>query len=153
MDSLVRALRAEADGKELRKELAKNMRNALRPGAEQAKSAIMGMSSAGPGTSPALRSAIAKKIRPEVKLGGSWSGARVKAFKTRTARGFVNSPKRTNRPRGWRHLVYGRADSWVTQHGPAHWFDHALIYDTARYKRAVHEAMEATAERIANRVN
>ncbi|WP_328962974.1 hypothetical protein [Streptomyces virginiae] len=152
LDTLARALRAEADGKQLRKELAKNLRDALKPGAVQAKSAIMAMSSSGPGTAPALRSAIAKKIRPEVKLGGNWSGARIKAFKTRNVRGFVNAPKRTNRPRGWRHLVYGRPDSWVTQYGVDHWFDYALIYDTPRYKAAVHEAMEAMARRIAERV-
>lgn len=151
LDALVRALRAEADGKQLRKELAKNMREALKPAAAQAKGGIMAMSSAGPGTAPALRSAIAKKIRPEVKLGGNWSGARIKAFKTRGARGFVNAPKRTNRPRGWRHLVYGRPDSWVTQHGKDHWFDNAMDGDVNVYTQAVHEAMESMARRIASR--
>jgi hypothetical protein len=35
--ALTRAIRAEEDGKQLRKELAANMREALKPGAEQAK--------------------------------------------------------------------------------------------------------------------
>lgn len=149
--ALTRAIRAEADGKELRKELAKNMREALKPAAGEAKSAIMSMSSAGPGTSPALRSSIARKIRPEVKLGGRWTGARIKAFKTKNIRGFANAPKRTNRPRGWRHLVYGRADSWVTQHGKTHWFDDAMDGVKFRAKAAVTEAMEDMARRIAAR--
>ncbi|MCY0930783.1 hypothetical protein OTB20_32260 [Streptomyces sp. H27-H1] len=151
LDTLARALRAETDGKQLRKELAKNMREALKPAAVQAKSGIMAMSSAGPGTAPALRSAIAKKIRPEVKLGGNWSGARIKAFKTRNIRGFANAPKRTNRARGWRHLTYGH-EPWVQQHGKTLWFDRAMEGDTNRYTRAVHEAMEAMARRIADRV-
>lgn len=150
LDALVRAIRAEADGKQLRKELAKGMREALKPAAVQAKSGIMAMSSAGPGTAPGLRSAIARKIRPEVKLGGNWSGARVKAFKTRNIRNFPNAPKRTNRQSGWRHLTYGR-EPWVQQQGRTLWFDRAMEGDTNVYTEAVHEAMENMARRIAAR--
>jgi hypothetical protein len=154
LDSLVRAIRAEADGKQLRKELAKGMREALKPAAAEAKSAIMGMSSAGLRSGgPALRSAIAKKIRPEVKLGGRWSGARVKAFKTKNVRGFPNAPKRTNRASGWRHPVWGNRDVWVTQHGKVDWFDDAFKGRDGLYKAAVHEAMEDMARRIAARVH
>ncbi|MFI9005104.1 hypothetical protein [Streptomyces sp. NPDC053541] len=150
--ALTRAIRAEADGKELRRDLARNMRESLKPAATLAKSGIMAMSSATPGTSPALRSAIARKIRPEVKLGGRWSGARIKAFKTKNIRGFNNAPKRTNRPRGWRHLVYGRPDSWVTQHGKSHWFDHALEGVEPNAREAVERAMEDMARRLASRI-
>ncbi|MFE2559897.1 hypothetical protein ACFXGT_28505 [Streptomyces sp. NPDC059352] len=152
IQALTRAIRAEADGKELRKELAKNMREELKPAAAEAKSGIMAMSSAGPGTAPGLRSAVARKIRPEVKLGGNWSGARVKAFKTKNVRGFPNAPKRTNRARGWRHLVYGRADSWVTQHGKTDWFDHAMQGVGPNAKEAVEKAMENMARRLASRI-
>lgn len=150
--ALTRAIRAEADGKDLRKDLAKNMREALKPSAALAKSGIMAMSSAGPGTSPALRSSIARKIRPEVKLGGRWSGARIKAFKTKTVRGFPNAPKRTNRARGWRHLVYGRPDSWVTQHGKTKWFDHAMRGVEPNAREGVERAMEDMARRLAARI-
>jgi len=57
LDALVRAIRAEADGKELRKELATNLRAALQPAIGDARAGIMGMASAGMGTaSPGLRS-------------------------------------------------------------------------------------------------
>lgn len=154
LDSLVRAIRSQGDAKLLRKELAKNMREALKPGAAMAKSSIMAMSSVGPGTtSPGLRSGIAKKIRPEVKLGGRWSGARVKAFKTRGLRGFVNAPKRTNRrDGGWRTLTYGH-EPWRTQYGKRHWFDEAFEGQDARFRQAVLDAMNDMAERIAARVD
>lgn len=148
--ALVRALRAEEDGKELRKDLAKNMREALKPGAQEAKNAILGMVSLG-GAAPALRPAIAKKIRPEVKLGGRWSGARVKAFKTKNIRGFPNAPKRTNRAGGWRHPVWGDRDNWVTQYGKRDWFDDAFRGREGTYKAAVEQAMEDMARRIADR--
>lgn len=152
LDALVRAIRQEEDGKALRKELAANMRDALRPGAEQAKGSIMGMVSLTGHPAPALRSSIAKKIRPEVKLGGRWSGARVKAFKTKNIRGFPNAPKRTNRASGWRHPVYGNREVWVQQRGKLEWFDRSFTGREGLYKEAVHEAMEAMAQRIANRV-
>lgn len=151
LDALVRAIRAEEDGKQLRKDLAKNMREALKPGAAEAKSSIMAMSSAGLRTAPALRSSIARKIRPEVKLGGRWSGARVKAFKTKNVRGFPNAPKRTNRAGGWRHPVFGNRDVWVQQQGKVDWFDRAFQGRESAYKAAVEQAMEDMARRIANR--
>ena len=149
--ALTRAIRAEEDGKELRKELAKNMREALKPGAQQAKSSIMGMVSLH-GSTPALRTSIARKIRPEVKLGGRWSGARVKAFKTPGLRGFTNAPKRTNRRQGgWRTLTYGH-EPWRTQTGKRQWFDEAFANSSETYRSAVHEAMEDMARRLASRI-
>ncbi|WP_432247713.1 hypothetical protein ACRAR1_07135 [Streptomyces sanyensis] len=153
LDSLVRAIRQEADAKALRKELAKNMRGALRPAAALAKSGIMAMSSAGMSTSsPGLRAGIAKKIRPEVKLGGRWSGARVKAFKTPGLRGFPNAPKRTNRRSGgWRTLTYGR-EPWRTQDGKRGWFDHSFDGVENEARQAVLDAMDDMARRIVSRV-
>lgn len=149
--ALTRAIRAEEDGKQLRKELARNMREVLKPGAAEAKSSIMAMSSAGLQTAPALRSSIARKIRPEVKLGGRWSGARVKAFKTKNVRGFPNAPKRTNRASGWRHPVYGNREQWVQQRGKVDWFDRSFEGRTNVYRGAVEQAMEDMARRIAAR--
>ncbi|MEV8395916.1 MULTISPECIES: hypothetical protein [unclassified Streptomyces] len=151
LDALVRAIRREADGKALRKDLARNMRDALRPGAAEAKSNIMAMGSSGTGTGPSLRAGIAKKIRPEVKLGGRWTGARIKAFKTPGLRHFPNAPKRTNRRSGgWRTLSYGH-EPWRTQVGKRGWFDEAFENDADQYRRAVHEAMEDMARRLASR--
>lgn len=149
--ALTRAIRAEEDGKQLRKELAANMREALKPGAQQAKDSIMGMVSLTGGASPALRTSIARKIRPEVKLGGRWSGARVKAFKTKNVRGFANAPKRTNRASGWRHPVWGNRENWTQQRGKLEWFDRAFRGREGIYKQAVEEAMENMARRIASR--
>lgn len=150
--ALARALRAEEDGKQLRKELATNMREALKPAAAEAKSSIMAMGSSGiMPTAPALRSSISRKIRPEVKLGGRWSGARVKAFKTKNIRNFPNAPKRTNRAAGWRHPVWGNRDNWVTQHGKIEWFDRAFQGREGIYRAAVEQAMEDMARRIADR--
>ncbi|KJS60656.1 hypothetical protein [Streptomyces rubellomurinus] len=148
-DALTAALRGEEDGKQLRKELAKGMRDALKPAAEQAKSGIMAMA-ATTTAAPALRSAIAKKIRPEVKLGGRWTGARVKARKIPGVRNFANAAKRTQRAAGWRTQSWGRG-AWRVQHGKVNWFDRAMEPNAAAYRQAVADAMEAMAQRIASR--
>lgn len=150
IDSLVRALRAEEDGKPLRRELGRNMGRSLQPAAADAKAGIMSMASAGMGTSPALRPTIAAKIRPEVKLGGRWTGARIRARKTPGLRGFANAPKRTQSAKGWRVQTYGNG-TWRVQHGKVEWFDRAMTPHRGEYMRAVHEAMDAMARRIAER--
>ncbi|MEU8531595.1 hypothetical protein [Streptomyces parvulus] len=147
------ALRAEEDGKELRKELTKNMREALKPGAAQAKSAIMSMASTTPHSGPALKTAIARKIRPEVRISGKFPGAKIKAFKTKNLRNFPNAPKRTNRASGWRHPVYGNREVWVQQVGKVKWFDHSFEGQDAHYKRQVQFALADMVNRIASRSN
>jgi hypothetical protein len=150
LDALIRAIGRESDGKALRKDLAKNTREALKPAVVQAKSAIMSMASNGPSSSPALRPQIAKKIRAEVKLTGRWTGARVRARRTHNVRGFMNAPKRTQRVT-WRTQTFGRPDSWREQHGKPGWFDDAMQADRQKYIAAVHKAMEDMAARIASR--
>ncbi|MFF0510955.1 hypothetical protein [Streptomyces sp. NPDC004250] len=149
--NISRALRAEEDGKELRKELTRNMREALKPGAAQAKSAIMSMASTTPHDGPALKTSIARKIRPEVRISGKFPGAKIKAFKTKNLRNFPNAPKRTNRASGWRHPVYGNREVWVQQTGKADWFDRAFEGQDAHYKRQVQFALADMVNRIASR--
>ncbi|WP_326597748.1 hypothetical protein [Streptomyces sp. NBC_01803] len=150
LDALVRRIRDEEDGKNLRKELAKNLREELKPAATLAKSGIMSMSSSEPGTAPALRSSIAKRIKPEVKLGGRWTGARVKSRKTPGIRGFANAPKRTQAKAGWRTQSWGNG-TWRTQQGKVDWFDRAMEGRLNQYRQACMKAMEAMAARIAGR--
>lgn len=145
------ALKAEEDGKQLRKELTKNMRDALRPGAADAKAGIMSMASATPHGGPALKSSIARKIRPEVRITGKFPGAKIKAMKTPNIRGFANAAKRTNRASGWRHPVYGNREIWVQQNGKTKWFDHAFEGQEGHYRRAVQFALADMVNRIASR--
>ncbi|MFI2437401.1 hypothetical protein [Streptomyces sp. NPDC018693] len=149
--NISRALRAEEDGKELRKELTRNMREALKPGAAAAKSGIMSMASSTPHGGPALKSSIARKIRPEARISGRFPGAKIKAFKTPNLRGFANAAKRTNRASGWRHPVYGDREVWVQQHGKTKWFDRAFEGRKPEYTHAVKSALADMVNRIASR--
>lgn len=153
LENLVRALRAEADGgKQLRKELARNMREALKPAAAEAKSAIASMPSSGQTVGPGLRQQIAKKIRPEVRLTGRHTGARIKVRKLPSSvRNFANAPKRTQQAT-WRTQTFGNGE-WREQQGELDWFDNSMNDKIPEYKEAVVEAMHDMARRIINRIH
>lgn len=149
LDAMVRRLRREEDGDRLHADLARELYAALEPAAVQARSGIMAMSSAGLGTSPGLRSTIAAHIQPEIRLGGTWAGARVRATRTPGVRRFANAPKRTQNPRGWRTQIYGTG-RWRTQRGRPNWFDRAMQGRADSYRRAAEQAMDAMARRLAD---
>ncbi len=151
LQALGRALGAEADGKALRRDLAKDMRKALAPAVDAARSELMSMGSHGlPRQGEPLRRAVAKQIKAEARLSGRSTGARIKARKRGMPRGFDNAPKRLNSNKGWRRQVFGRG-AWVQQMGRPGWFDDTVARDVARYRAAVVAAMEAAARRIAGR--
>jgi len=146
---LAKILSKEEDGKKLRRDLAKSLREASKPAAEEAKSAILSMDTGGlPHEGQSLRQAIAERITTEARLTGRSTGAKVKA--RRLATGFIHAPKRTNANK-WRHQVYGNPNVWVDQVGKPRWFDDALKNYGEKWREAVVEAINAMAERIARR--
>lgn len=148
---LNKALREEADGKELRKDLGKNMRAALDPLVSDVKSGLMGVGSGSvPTQGEPLRSSVAKKIKAESRMGGKATGARLKAKQIRT-RGFAEAPKRLNSKKGWRHPVFG-SSTWVNQMGAPGYWDNPIESGRDEHRKAVVEAMDATAARIASNV-
>lgn len=152
---LGRAIRAEVDGTKLARGLTKEIRQALRPAVEEAKSAILSMPVAGGiesvGGEP-LRATIARNIKAEARLSGKKAGARVRVRKRNMPRGFENAPMRTNRRKGWRHPVFGNVDVWVHQEGKPDWFDDAMRHHHGELRRAVVRAMADSARRIIRRV-
>lgn len=140
-------LNRAAEPKRLRRELAKDLRGALQPAVQQAKAGINAVghdSRSRP--SPAIRPAIGRNIRAEVRLTARTTGARVKVKKTRNVRGFLNAPKLMNRDK-FRHRVFG-GEEWVEQVGKPGWFDDPMQEGRARYRAAVQRVMEAWADRM-----
>lgn len=152
LQALGRRLRDEADGKKLRRDLAKNIRQALEPAKQEVRSGLMGMSTAGlPVDGPPLRATVLKGLRAEARLTGRSTGARLRMRKTPQLRGFKNAPKRLNSKKGWRRQVYGQ-DIWVVQTGAREYFDGPITRGRARYRAAVLTAMNDTARRITRKV-
>lgn len=153
LQALTRALRAEDDGKKLRRDLANNLRHALEPAVADIKSGVMALGSAGLSTAGGgLAAAVAKNVKAEARLTGRSTGARIRIRTTPGVRGFTHAPRRVNSPKGWRHPVFGDRDTWVQQIGVPGFFDRPIAARRTALRAAVLEAMEDMAERIANAV-
>lgn len=151
LQELARRLRKLEDGKELRRDLVRNLREAVKPAADEAKAAIRGAPVSGARhAGEGLRAAIARGVSVQVRTSGRTVGVRVRARKI-TVRGFVNAPKRWNRAKGWRHPVMGDRNNWVHQVGRPGWFDDPMRRRKPEYKRAAIKAMDETARKIAGR--
>lgn len=151
MQALGRALKSEVDGNKLRRDLAKRMREAMAPVAGEIRSGLMAMPTSGavPTEGGPLRTEVLKHLKVEARFSGRATGVRVRIRK-RGPRGFALAARRLNRKSGWRHRVFGR-DVWVHQVGKPGYFDDPIEERAPESRRAVLEAMNDTAKRIADR--
>jgi len=154
LEALGRAMRAEADGKEMRRDLTRALKEVLAPIVSEAKGAITGMPSAGLShDGEPLRQAIARRIVGEVRMSGRSTGVRVKARRKGMPRGFEHAPKRTNASGGWRRPAWGNKSVWVQQIGSPNWFDDVMKDQRPDAQAQCIAAMEETARRIKMRVD
>jgi hypothetical protein len=155
---LALAIKYEENGAVMRREFVRNLRAAVRPAAEEAKSSIMDSSLLSVhkmvGTDKtSLRVAIRKQVRTSVSLTQRQAKVTVKVRKRDMPRNFKNAPKAWSLPGGWRHPVIGSGGQrWVPQIGKPGWFDIPLRSHREQYRRAVQEAAKHTADRIARKV-
>lgn len=164
MRLLLRALRDEADGKEMRRDLVRGLRVAVEPAAAAARASILSMGVHGRShPTPGLRASVARATKVSVRTGRNRPGVVVRVKKTKTVRGFDNAPKRLNSKKGWRHPVpVPRRErealeaaglpvepAWVTQMGKPGWFDEPM---KAAAPAAI-AAAELTLDNVARRIS
>lgn len=148
-----RALKQETDGKALRKELMRDLKQVVDPGVGRVKGAVLALPTTGAGQTEGggLRQAIAQQVKPEVKLSGRYTGVNVKVRGRNMPRGFRFAARRLNSPNVWRHKVFGR-DVWVEQSGiDPGWFEREIQKDGDEYQARVLSIIESMADRIASR--
>ena len=145
-------LRTEAGGKELRKDLIKELRLAVEPGVSAVQGKLRSIphnTAAEP--SPAMGSYLASKVRTQVRLSGASAGVAVRIPQTPELRGFAKAARYLNRA-SWRHRVYGR-NTWVTQQSPIPgYFDDTLAEGKPRYRTAVYDALRRMTRRLAGKL-
>lgn len=144
-DRVARALSAEADGGQWRRDMSQGMQAALAPGVAAVRSALMGRGGGSSHEGSPLRPAIASEVHT-VPLS---AGAVIVAGKNGLPRGFNNAAKRFNQ-RHFRRRVYG-ADTWVVQVGAPGWFDDTLKRMHPRLRVAALEVLEGRARRISRK--
>lgn len=147
LTALARRIKAEQDGKQIRKDLVTELRAAAAPGVAAVKEKLRSMPRAARGQSPAMGTYLAGRTAVQVRTSGKKVGVRVRIPATPKLRGFAMAARRINKG-SWRHRVYGR-DVWVTQHSPIPgFFDDTLRGDHDRFRRAVVAVMRKTARRL-----
>lgn len=161
LEDIATALKHEADGTKLRRDLAKQLRKAVDPAVEKAKGSIMSMGSAGLAhKGEPLRASIAKAVKAQARTAGRSTGVRVRVTTKGMPRDFKWAARRTNRAKGWRHPVPIRrkagevvgateqSDVWVHQVGKIGWFDDSMQESAPAALIAVKQVIADQADRI-----
>lgn len=153
--AIAAAMKAEADGKALRRDLLREIRDATKPLVPVLQSAVRSLPDVSPASaSPSLREAVAQQITVGARLSGRYTGAKVTVGTKKDPRGFRFAGRRLNSRRGWKHPVFGNPEVWVTQQGGAgEWFEPPILARRQQLQAAVREAIEAMARRIASRAH
>jgi hypothetical protein len=160
---LALAIKYEADGAVMMRDLRRGLRAAAKPAETAAKASIMSMPSSGlRNVGGSLRASIRREIKTDTRLTAHKASVKIKVRK-RTVRDLKNPAKRLNDTRGWRHPVrpWKREGTkvvalprnewtWVSQRSTKPgWFDDAVRGRRAEYEAAVRKAMNDAADRIA----
>lgn len=150
-------LKRQADGKELRKALGKELKVEIGPMVRSVKAAWLAAPSQGHGTSsrarqgqPDLRRLLAKATGGQVRFTGKEAGVRIRTDGRKMPSGMKALPGYAEgvRRRPWRHPVHGDTETWVRQPSFPRFFE-AVQPEEARSRRACVEAVETVLEKIA----
>jgi hypothetical protein len=153
LQALARALSAEADGKKLRRDLSKSLRQAMEPLKHQVIGNLLGLDDTSPAAGTlSLRQSLVPLVKAQGRLSGRSTGARLRVGAKGAARGFDHAARRLNRAKGWRHPLFGNREVWIEQRAtPVEWFDSATRKSHGEMRKAVLSAMEDMAQRIARK--
>ncbi|MEU6267695.1 hypothetical protein [Saccharopolyspora shandongensis] len=152
MKRLGQVLKNFEDGKDLRKQMTREIRQTANPVRQEARAAIRSMpSKGGYRKGRPLRAAIAQKIQIASRPTGRFVGVKITAGQTGSVRGFTHAARKTNFGR-WRHPVFGDSANWVSQNGEPGWFDNTMLRNRPTFRRAVRAVLEDYANRIARRI-
>lgn len=150
---LTRSLRGLENGKDLRKQLRKDITKAAKPMVPAIRAKVKGLPSKGESEGrdrPGLRVSIAKATRLQVQMSGRYAGVTVRVDPKKMPPGMHNLPAYLEGGPGferWRHPVYGNTDAWVTQR-PHPYFYAIATHAEPHIKRAVADAVDSIRRQI-----
>jgi hypothetical protein len=154
LKAVAKALRKHEDGKQIRLQLSRELRDVVRPLVPRVKAAWLSAPSRGHGGStrrgPDLRSLLARATRSEVRLTGKLAGVRVRTDGRKMPDGMRALPGYAEgiRRRPWRHPVFGNPELWVQQ-DPFPRFYQAVQPNEAQAREAVEQAVGRVLTQIA----
>lgn len=149
LTALSKAIAEESDGKALKRDFAKRLREVIQPIRAQVIRRLMqtgGSSHPGPG----MREAIARQVRAGVRFSGRDTGVNLVQRARGMPRGFNMAGRAFNRAEGWTPTALGgvQVHQLAT---PTEWFDQPTKDSVDEARRAAAEVMEDMARRLAER--
>jgi len=146
MAHLKRAMAEGANGKAMKRELSKRLRNLLNPLVMEQRRKVLALPSSGK-SRVSMRQAIARQTRAATRWSGQNMGVSVIQRARGMPRGFNMAGRMFNRAEGWNPTTLG-GETRHQQVRPAQWFDQPTHGKKAEAARQVHAALEATAVKI-----
>jgi hypothetical protein len=156
LKAVSRALRQQADGKQLRRQLVKELGGIARPLASKVRAAWRAAPSHGHQSAtrgrreqPDLRALLSKATRSQVRLTGKDAGVRIRTDGRKLSSGMRALPtyaEGTKRP--WRHPIYGNRNAWASQRSFPRFYQ-AVKPDEAAARHAAERAVENIFKQIA----
>lgn len=148
LQAIGRAIKSEADGKRIKRDIVERFRGVMEPAKDRAVSRLMAIGHAGlPTGGEPLRAAVKAKTKVQVRFSGSTTGVRVRQSRTPGVRGFDLAGRRLNSRKGFRRRAWGKA--WVRQNvTPVEWFDEPMRDSRKDARKLARAVMDDVAKRI-----
>lgn len=151
MAHLKKAMAEAADGKVLKKELAKELRGIMNPLVAEQRRKVLSLPSKG-GHSQSMRQAVARQTKAATRWSGRNMGVQIIQRARSMPRNFNMAGRMFNRADGWNPTTLG-GETVHQQMRPAGWFDDVTAGQRPEVGRKVHQALERTAAKIASSVH
>lgn len=147
MLKLKKAMSEAADGKVIKRQIAKELRSLMNPLVAEQRSRVLRLPSKG-GHGQSMRQAIARQTKAATRWGGENVGVSVIQRARGMPRGFEYAGRAFNRASGWHPQSLG-GETIHQQIRPAQWFDGATTGKRGEIGQKVHHALDAAAAKIA----
>lgn len=151
MSILKRAMAEAADGKVLKRELAKQLRDIMNPLVAEQRRKVLSLPSRG-GHPDSMRQAVARQTKAATRWSGKSMGVQIIQRARSMPRNFQMAGRMFNRQEGWNPTTLG-GETVHQQIRPAQWFDGPTDGQRPEVAQKVHRALEATAAKIASSVH
>lgn len=148
MGILKRAMAEASDGKILKRELSKQLRDLMNPLVAKQRAKVLSLPSSGPSHGESMRQAVARQTKAQARWSGRNMGVSVIQRARSMPRGFQYAGRMFNRAEGWNPTTLG-GETVHQQIRPAGWFDNQTDGVRPEALHGIEQALEATAVKIA----
>jgi hypothetical protein len=151
--ALMRSLRRAENGRELRKQLRRDLRGAAKPAIPAIRSKVKSLPSRGESKRrgrPPLRRSVARATRLQMTARNNFVGVTVRVDPKKMPPGMHNLPaylEGRDPFHRWRHPVFGDTDTWVQQRSRPYFYDTMRRF-TPDAERAIAQAAESIQRQI-----